>query len=228
MHDLDEVNVFSKKNIIEEALKKYAGRFIYNKIINDPKKYLTLGMEKNKLSISFYSLNNLAKLSGYLDIERVITIFNQFYDSVITSVEDNNGIIITINGDELIAVHGMINENHEYDSCKSSFETEKLFQTYLIEHNISKLQLLSVGINSGDIIIGNIGNKNRYFYSIMGYNVNLAARLNSLNKIYSTNKIISEFTMCKLNNKAIYRELDNILVMGLNHPVTIYELIDIL
>ncbi len=60
MHDLDEVNVFSKKNIIEEALKKYVGRFIYNKIINDPKKYLTLGMEKNKLSISFYSLNNLA------------------------------------------------------------------------------------------------------------------------------------------------------------------------
>ena len=82
-----------------------------------------------------------------------------------------------------------------------------------------------IGINSGPMIAGNIGGKNRFDYTAIGDNVNLAARLESANKMYGTNIIISENTFKEVNDKVWVRELDYIRVKGKSNPVRIYELL---
>ena len=87
---------------------------------------------------------------------------------------------------------------------------------------------IGIGINSGIVTVGNMGSLGRMDYTVMGDNVNLAARLEATNKTYITNILISEQTYGLVRDSVTARELDNIRVKGKNKPVLIYELIDVL
>ncbi len=87
---------------------------------------------------------------------------------------------------------------------------------------------IGIGLNTGDMVVGNMGSTSRMDYTLMGDMVNLGARLEGTNKVYGTHVIISEFTYEHVREKVIVRELDLIRVKGKEKPVTIYELIDVL
>jgi len=86
---------------------------------------------------------------------------------------------------------------------------------------------IRVGINSGEMIVGNMGGKKKFDYTVIGDNVNLASRLETINKVYGTDIIISEFVYEKIKNDFIARELDLIIVKGKTVPVKIFQLIDL-
>jgi adenylate cyclase len=85
---------------------------------------------------------------------------------------------------------------------------------------------VGIGINSGEMSIGNMGSEERFDYTIMGDHVNLASRLEGINKQYGTNIVISEFTYNLIRNESfLVRELDCVRVKGKSEPVTIYQLL---
>jgi adenylate cyclase len=117
--------------------------------------------------------------------------------------------------------------NHAEMACSSSLE---------MINNLKKLQEkwkkerlpsfdIGIGLNSGDAIVGNMGSSSRFDYTAMGDNVNLASRMEGLNKIYGTNIIITENTKKIIKNRFETRKLDLVRVKGKKKPILIFELI---
>jgi adenylate cyclase len=85
-----------------------------------------------------------------------------------------------------------------------------------------------LGLNTGDMVVGNMGTPNKMDYTIMGDAVNLAARLEGVNKQYNTRGIlISEYTRAEIGEAFLLRKLDRVKVVGKNEPIRLYELLDI-
>jgi adenylate cyclase len=118
-------------------------------------------------------------------------------------------------------------EDHAYRSCKASLEMISVLKRMNIDWKSQGKESLDIGIglNSGDMVVGNMGSNSRMDYTIMGDNVNLGSRLEGTNKMYGTRIIISEFTYEQVKEKVIVRELDLIKVKGKHLPVKIFELV---
>ena len=132
-------------------------------------------------------------------------------------------------GDELMAFWGapVPQEDHALLACRAALEMmSELKKMNKHWESINKSPLdIGIGLNTGDMIVGNMGSESRMDYTLMGDMVNLGARLEGTNKVYGTNIIISEFTYEFVKNDVIVRELDLIRVKGKLLPVKIYELV---
>jgi adenylate cyclase len=134
-------------------------------------------------------------------------------------------------GDEVMAVFGApyYMEDHAKKACLSALEmmrtldrlTEKWTDQGRETFNIG------IGINTGDMIVGNLGSTQIFDYTVIGDAVNLGARLEGINKVYQTanNIIISEFTKTEIGDEIVTRELDSVRVKGKKKPVAIFELV---
>jgi adenylate cyclase len=104
-------------------------------------------------------------------------------------------------------------------------ETE--FNRAVMEKNLSPSPLFTrIGINTGEMVAGNMGTNNKMNYTIMGNAVNLAARLEGVNKQYGTWVLASEETVREAGDRLFTRKLDCVRVVGINEPVRLYELLD--
>ena len=131
-------------------------------------------------------------------------------------------------GDEIMCFWGapVPYEDHALLACKTAIEMMEDLNEFNSKFPDNLKINIGIGLNSGNMTVGNMGSQVRKNYTLMGDNVNLGARLEGTNKIYGTNIIISEFTFKEIKDDFICRELDNIRVKGKKKPVKIFEIID--
>ena len=104
---------------------------------------------------------------------------------------------------------------------------EEELNSQILAEGLSPQALFTrIGINSGDMVVGNMGSESKMNYTVMGNAVNLAARLEGVNKHYKTSIIISELTKIKVGQAFLCRRLDRVRVAGIYKPVLIYELMN--
>ncbi|GAB4174931.1 MAG: adenylate/guanylate cyclase domain-containing protein [Calditrichia bacterium] len=217
-----------EKQVILGAFTHYVPPGVVDEIIKDPNK-LALGGEEREITIVFTDIANFTTISEKIEPKRLVSLINDYLTEMTDVVLANDGIIDKYEGDAIMAEFGapVFYPDHAVKACKTAIE----MQTKLIGLRNKWLKQgfpeihTRIGINTGNVIIGNMGSRDVFDYTAMGDSVNLAARLESANKGYGTNIMISEFTKNQVADQFWCRVLDVIKVKGKEKPVKVYELI---
>jgi len=222
-----------EKAFLHSAFSRYLAPEVITELINDPDK-LNLGGEKREMTAIFTDIQGFSTISEKLDPVHLVQLLNRYLTTMSNIIMENLGTIDKYEGDAIIAFFGapIFRENHPSLACRSALAmkfAEKELNKIVLEENLSPSPIFTrIGINTGEMVVGNMGAENKMDYTIMGNAVNLAARLEGVNKQYRTGGIlISEYTKEKLGDEFLLRRLDRVRVVGINTPLRLYELLAI-
>ena len=217
-----------EKRKVKRAFGHYLSEKVVAEILADPSK-LKLGGEKKILTILFSDIRGFTSISEVLSPEKLVSFLNEFFTDMTTVILENDGTLDKYMGDCIMAIFGapVWTEDHSKNALRSAFlMNEKLneFKESNKDHDLPPFNI-GVGINSGEVTVGNMGSKILFDYTVIGDAVNLASRLEGLNKTYGTQTIVGETTCNIAGDSFFFRKLDLVRVKGKNEPVAIYELI---
>lgn len=217
-----------QKQQIRSMFEKYVDASVVNKLIENPE-LMALGGEERELTILFSDVQGFTAISEKLTPHQLVTLLNELLDELSMIIFKNKGTIDKYIGDAIMAFWGapIPDENHAYAACVTALEMqEKLRELREKWKKLGRPEIkMRVGINTGKVIVGNMGSKVKFNYTVIGDDVNLASRLEGANKEYGTNIMIGESTYEKVKDKVIVRELDLLVVKGKTEPIRAYELI---
>lgn len=219
-----------EEKFIKSAFSKYLPQKVVDKLVDNPQ-LLQLGGEERTLSILFSDIAGFTTISESLNPKALVQLLNEYLTRMTDIVFQNSGIIDKYIGDAIVAEFGapVHIENHADLAVTTAIMMQKELATLNEDWKQKYGQSINarVGINTGKVIIGNMGSKQMFDYTVIGDNVNLAARLEGVNKKYSTSVIISEYTHELITkNNFLIRPLDLIIVKGKTKPVKIFEVAD--
>ncbi len=216
------------KRFIKGAFQQYLSPEVINRLVNNPD-LLKLGGEKKELTAFFSDIQGFSTVSEALTPEELVELLNEYLTAMTDIIMKYGGTVDKFEGDAVIAFFGapISYSDHALRACQASLEMqEKMVEMRKNWREQGKHELyIRIGLNTGDMVVGNMGSAYRMDYTMMGDSVNLAARLEGVNKQYKTFSMISEFTYQQVKEEVEVRELDMIRVVGKNKPVRIYELL---
>jgi adenylate cyclase len=221
-----------EKNFIRSAFSTYVSNDVVKEIIADPSR-LHLGGTKRHMTAIFTDIKDFSSISEKLDPEDLVSLLNRYLSAMSDVILVEKGTIDKYEGDAIIAFFGapLDLSDHALRACVSAITIKKIeaeLNKTIIEQKLSPSPLFTrIGINTGDMIAGNMGTENKMNYTIMGNAVNIAARLEGVNKQYETAILTSETTVLETGNHLLTRKLDRVRVVGINEPIRLHELLDI-
>ena len=225
-----------EKRFLDNAFKQYISPELIDEMVNN-EIMPTLGGEKSNITAFFTDIASFSTFSEKIgDPSRLVDLLNEYLTAMTDTLLSNKGTLDKYEGDAIIAFFGapMPLENHAQSACSAACDMQsklmKLRKKWTSEGDkwpkVVHDMHMRIGINSGDIVTGNMGSTMRKNYTMMGDAVNLASRLESAAKQYGAYIQISEDTQKHLEpGKFIFRSLDTIRVVGKSLPVKTFELL---
>ncbi len=220
-----------EKSFLRNAFSHYLSTDVINELISDPEK-LNLGGEKKHLTAIFTDVRGFSSISESLDPTDLVKLLNAYLTKMSNIILDQKGTIDKYEGDAIISFFGapVAFSDHAARACLSAVrmkKMEKRLNEHFLTEKLSPTPLVTrIGINTGEMVVGNMGTSQKMDYTIMGNSVNLAARLEGVNKQYGTWTLISENTHRECGTDFTVRKLDRVRVVGIQTPVRLYELVD--
>jgi adenylate cyclase len=216
-----------QKELIKGSFSKKVSKQVMDDLLSHPDSTDLSSREVNT-SIYFSDIRSFTTISETLKSPKRITEFLNFYmNAMVESVEKNNGTIDKFIGDAVMAYWNapLKVENHADKAVLTALEQigKRNELNVTINAKFGFDVDYGIGINTGDVVVGEIGSKGRSDYTIIGDAVNLASRLEGLCKPYKVRLIISEFTKELLTLEYVIQLLDRVRVKGKHEPVKIYE-----
>ncbi len=220
-----------EKRQVKQAFSHYVTPSVVDIILKNPN-MLQIGGAKRVCTVFFSDIQGFTTISEKLSPENLVELLNEYLSIITDKILENEGMLDKYEGDAVMAVFGAPLElaDHAWRCCSTALQIQELLnkqQARWIERGFPAL-ITRIGMNSGEMIVGNMGSKNRFDYTVIGDSVNLGSRLESANKEYGTYTMISEFTHQLIGDQFLCRELDVIRVKGKLKPVRVYELMDFL
>jgi len=220
-----------EENFIQGAFSRYLAPEVISEILNDPNK-LNLGGEKREMTAIFTDIKDFSAISEQLDPVHLVRLLNKYLTEMSNIIMENLGTVDKYWGDAIIAFFGapLFNADHPALACRSALAikaAERELNKTIVSERLSPVPIFTrIGINTGEMVVGNMGAEKKMDYTIMGNAVNLASRIEGVNKQYRTGGIlISEYTREKIGDEFLLRRIDRVRVVGIKTPLRLYELL---
>jgi adenylate cyclase len=210
---------------LRNAFSMYVSPTVVDEVIAHPER-LKLGGERREITILFTDLAGFTTISEGLEPEQVASVINRHLSGMTDTILEHSGTVDKFIGDGIMAFWGAPIENarQSEDAVLAAIAMQKKMDVMgaeILEETGAQLKM-RVGINRGTCIVGNMGGSNRFDYTAMGDAINLASRLEGVNKVYGTNILASEAVVSAIHNHIRFREVDAVRVKGKNVGITVY------
>ncbi len=217
-----------QSRFIEGAFSSYLSADLLNKLMQEPER-LVLGGEKKELTIFFSDIRSFTSISEKMDPQKLIQHLNRYFTPMSNIVMQHQGMIDKYIGDALMAFYNapVDVKDHAAAACRSSLqmldELESLNQEFEKE-GLPKIEI-GIGLNTAEVVVGNMGSHKRFNYTVIGDGVNLASRVEGINKNYGTRILITEFTQAIVKDEFLTRPIEKVKVKGKEEEILLYELL---
>ena len=218
-----------EKQKVKKTFSHYLPKSIMQEMLTHPEK-LKLGGEYKIITALFTDIKSFTTLSENIPPDILTKFLKEYMTQLTNAVFKNQGMLDKYIGDAIVALFGVpiSVKEHAQKACFAAIEMKKL-STEIAKKYEKYPQFKNFrtrfGINTGNVIAGNMGSEQLFDYTGIGDNMNLAARLEALNKYYGTEILISEFTRKELHDNFLLREIDSVIVKGKTKGVKIFELV---
>lgn len=217
-----------KKRELKGTFEKYVSPAIVAEVLSDPSN-IELGGKKMELTVMFSDVRGFTTISEKLDPRQLSDLLNSYLTPMTDLVFKNKGTLDKYMGDAIMAFWGapIHFEDHAKHACRCALQMlvklKELQEAYRAK-GLPEIDI-GIGLNTGEMSVGNMGSETVRSYTVMGDSVNLGSRLEGINKQYGTRIIISEFTQNEVKDSFVTREVDWVRVKGKAQPVRIFELV---
>jgi adenylate cyclase len=215
-----------KKHQIKAMFSRYVNREVAEQLAENPESF-ELGGERKRLTVLFSDICGFTSMSEKMEAEKVVSILNEYFPVMNDIVFKYEGTLDKFIGDAIMVIYGapIAKFDHAKRAVLTALEMMKGLKRLNEEWRKKGEQELDIGIgiNTGEMVVGNIGSEIKTDYTVIGDEVNLASRLEGLTRKYDTNIIMSKATYEEVKSEIVAREVDLIRVKGKTKPVTIYE-----
>jgi adenylate cyclase len=219
---------FSEKRYLKLAFSHYVPPAVVDGLVSGADR-LRLGGEKRDLTVLFSDIRGFTAMSEAMAPEDLVKLMNEYFTAMTDKVFEHRGSLDKYIGDAIMAVYGapVGQSTHAALACRTALEMLTVLDE--LKTGWQPLGLpaidIGIGINTGSMIVGNMGSASRFSYTVVGDSVNVASRIEGLNKTYGTNILVSEYTYELVKDEFPFaREIDDIRVRGRQQPVRLYEL----
>ncbi|MFL6792206.1 MAG: adenylate/guanylate cyclase domain-containing protein [Bradyrhizobium sp.] len=207
------------------AFRKYIPADLVKRLVSEGNG-AQLGGAVRPMSVMFIDLAGFTGMSERLG-DRIIPLLSRYFDSVSAQIQDHGGTIDKFIGDAVMAFWGApaANPDHAVDCCRAALACQRAMEQAALVDDRGQAVKVRIGINSGNMLVGNIGSEVRLNYTVIGDAVNIASRLEGTNKLYGSTIIIGPETRRLAGDGIVVRELDRLAVYGRAGGLQIYELL---
>jgi adenylate cyclase len=224
----DYVTEERERKKIKGAFMHYVAPVVIEEMLKDPAR-LKLGGDEKVLTVLFSDLQGFTSTSERYTPHEMIELLSEYYARMTEQIFAYGGMLKEYVGDEFMAIFGAPLEqpDHAERACAAALAMREHRITLREEWiKLGRPPLIArTGINSGLMLVGNLGSKYRFAYGVLGDHVNLGSRLEGLNKVYGTEILIGENTAQLVEKSFLLREIDLVRVVGREQAVRIYELL---
>lgn len=215
-----------QKRFIKAAFKHYLSPLVIERILANPDS-LKLGGERRELTILFSDLEGFTGLSETLEPEVLTTLLNDYLSEMSDFILAEGGTLDKYEGDAIIAFwNAPLNQaDHALAACRAALRCQQRLQAREAEftQRLGRPLRARIGLNTGPVIVGNMGSRQRFDYTVLGDAANLASRLEGANKVFGTPLMVSASTWESCRSQLDGRRLGRLRVVGRSQPVTVYQ-----
>ena len=216
------------EKFLKDAFSSYLSEDLMQELIKNPDT-LSLGGNNKELSILFSDIRSFTTISESMSPEDLVKLLNRYFTPMTNAVLENKGMLDKYIGDAVMAFFNAPIDvlGHADKACDTALlmiDRLKDLNKILIKEGLFEIRI-GIGINSSEVIVGNMGSDTRFNYTIIGDGVNLTSRVEGLTKHYGVEILITEFTVAKLKGDYLYREIELVKVKGKDKAVLLYQLL---